>query len=432
MCIDWKATKETLISLFISMCGLLFMFSLLYKVIDQPDIQPMHYLFILNSMLSFKNNIELNYADIMSSTVQKIISAHKKILPVTIFDYVFDCGSKMFCISALASILIGVFSNYSNIYHLLCMQETKKHFITIGTTISISFFTGICSCIITFIAVIACITTCIYFRCNPDNIILPIIASFSDYTTTISLSYFSSHIYVFVAEMYPTLFNAPLQYPSSFSNRLFIINCTFILAISFALFGAHIKTRSRIMPRLFRIWSLVVSFGIIVVTGSFINYISTCSKELSILISLFNGLSGSIALVYIGKITTYTHNPIKERRKNIISLESQELHEENPRSIQTLFSLLFVSVFLSLLSSFSVIFFFPSISSVYLYIIGVLIIIETFILYNFVNLFVSTLSYLGIALECHAVPILNASSDLIGTIVLTGTIYLIMHLPVSS
>lgn len=423
--------REVLPSLLISLAGLLLMASTLYKNIENSSINELHYLFILNSILCFKNNIELNYADIMSSTVRRLSIYQKTPSTLYIMEYVFDCGTKMFISSAVVSIVIGVCSGYSNIINLLRMVEPCKNLLIFAGAVGSSFFSGVCGSIATFAFVVVCITLSISFNYNPDNVILPIISSSTDYISTISLIYFSKSFYDLLYRVSPGVIDPPHTVESAPMRRVFLTNCILILSIVLVLGIMRATAKARRTPRLFNIWSLVGAFVITMLGGYLINAVSRKNKLLGTMIPLFNGLAGSVALIYTGQITTYTNgnNVIDTMKVNIDSEEEGADSEiENPHSSKTLFTLLAIALFLSGISSLAIGWMFSGTPKMYIAVLGVLLVVEVLLLYHLVNIFVAVLKCFNMSISCHVVPLLNASSDLLGSIVI-GAVSLFLASP---
>lgn len=413
--------QEVLPSLFISLVGLLLMSKAVYNNIENRAMHSFHYLFILNSMLCFKNNIELNYADIMSSTVRRLSLRHKHLSVLHILEYVFDCGAKMFVISTAASLIIGVCSGYANVFELLRMRDVAKNALTLlGCTLS-SLFSGVCGSIATFACVAACITLSVAFDYNPDNIILPIIAALADYISTISLLYFTDNFYDLFSRMYPALLDPSEKLVGRTMRKIFTTNCALIAVVTVFLAVMHLTVSSRKTPSLFNVWSLAGAFLVTMVSGYLINVISEKNTALGSMVPLFNGLAGSVALIYTGQITSYangssTLDPIA------MSLDSGEEDAqkelEDPRSWKTLLTLLVIAALLSTASGLAIVWLFADVPYTYIVVLCCLLLLEVALLYNLVNLFVAVLGLFHMGVSCHVVPLLNASSDLLGAIVI--------------
>ncbi|KAI5187128.1 solute carrier family 41 [Nematocida homosporus] len=431
MSIDWNALKEIIPSLGISLGGLLLMTKSLYNTIDHSDVQPMHYLFILNSMLCFKNNIELNYADIMSSAVRRLSLAKKNISFLYLLEYMFDCGVKMFLISVCMSILIGVASNYVNIFCLVTMEEIHKNFVVIVSSVMVAFLAGICGSISTLISVIGCISLSLYFDYNPDNIVLPIIASSADYITTLSLSYFSKNIYYVVSVMYTGLFPVPKVAMSDMSKRVFGTNVVLSLGLFGILVFVYWRMDRRKTPRLFGVGSLLMAFAITATAGLTINLVADWNQWMALLIPFFNGLSGSIALIYSSQITSFVGNTTAESNDEVVVLDSMDVAEglqEHPRSLQTLLTLLATALTFSFVAFGCIRLCFPRVPLTVVGLTCGFLPVNVFLLYHLTNLLVWFLGLFKIGASCHIVPLLNAASDLLGALVLGIVTYVLTYI----
>lgn len=437
MRIDIKALRELIPTLLISLFGLFLMTMTLYERMDREYVHPMHYFFILNSMLCFKNNIELNYADTMSSTVKKTKMHHWSSSSTVLIDYVFDSGLKMFFVSLLFGVLIGLCSNYRNIFELVRLDNSYGNLLIILSTLASSFFTTVCSCISTFICVVVCIFISISFDFDSDNIVLPIIASISDYICTVSLNYFSENIYRLALSLYPdagrvlsgsSLFSSvPVVEYSSMCEQIFLTNCALAVIIVLVLAVLYHQSKNTDGLRLFSSWSLLSSFGITMVAGHFINVLSRDNVWVGCIIPFFNGVAGSIALIYIGKVTSFLNSSKLSEEEGSFSMDSLEdkgeCMESNPNNLTTLFTLLTASACLSIFSCVLLKIFFAKMPFLYIFLFGVLLNIEVFILYYLINIIVAVMEWFDIDPDCHIVPLLNSLGDLLGIFVLGGTIY---------
>lgn len=431
MSIDIGAMRELIPTLLISVCGLFLMSTTLHNHLTDEYVQPMHYLFILNSMLSFKNNIELNYADMMSSCVKKARRHPDSFSTVRLIEYVFDSGLKMFFISMSFSILIGVCSNYTNILDSLMFNEPQKNIVLFISTVTSAFFTGACSCISTFICVIVCIFLSISFRFDTDNIILPVIASMSDYICTISLIYFSENFFIEANKRYPFLLTDSSVAPYKFYHRIFVTNCILIVLIVLILGMLYSRVSDSCHLRLFSPWSLCGSFAITMFAGSLINTVSANNMWLGCIIPLFNGVAGSIILIYVGKLTTFMNSKSLTEDEQSITIGTYEEgktedSQENPNTRSTLYTLIITSSCLTFVSCLFLKFFFYNMPSFYIVLFGALLNLDVILLYYLTNTLVFFLQHFQMDISYHIVPLLNAFSDLIGICILGGVSYLIL------
>ncbi|KAI5147101.1 solute carrier family 41 [Nematocida ausubeli] len=430
MVVDMKEMRELIPSLSISLCGLFLMSMTLHLHLDGQYIKPMHYLFILNSMLCFKNNIELNYADIMSSCVKKTRRYRGSISSLSLIEYVFDSGLSMFFVSTGFSILIGIFSNYRNILEVFMQTDIQKNLLLVCGTISASFLSGACSCICTFICVVFCIFMSISFDFDSDNILLPVIASLSDYICTISLIYFSENIFISMGKMYPLNTAEPITVPG-FYSQVFITNTLLICMIVAILGIIYTQIEGTQNLKLFGAWSLALSFGITMVAGHLINVVSTKDVWMGCIIPLFNGIAGSVILIYVGKVTTYISALEIEENFDTISISSAEDTKSgsfmsNPNNIKTLYTLICTATFLAAAACCLLKLFFTAIPFMYILFFGALLNVEIILLYYTTNILVIILQYFDMDVSYNIVPILNALSDLFGICVLAGASYLVL------
>jgi len=422
MKLDRDTAQQALPSLFVSLIGLLLMSKSLYHNIENTATNTLHYLFILNSFLCFKNNIELNYADIMSSTVRRLAVSSKKLSAFSIIEYVFACGTKMFFSSIAVSLIIGLCSNYANIAAIAQMKEVQKNALLIAGSVCSSFFSGACGSICTFFCVVLCIFGSIKLEYNPDNIILPIIASSADYISTVSLIYFSGNFYSLLHSIYPDVIVLKGADNLAPSRKIFFANCALISILIVLVAVIHHTERERKLPRLFNVWSLLCAFAVTMLGGVVVNLVSSKNHLLATMIPLFNGLAGSVALIYTSQVTTYVNgSTIVETSE--VALDSDDesgarKEFENPRSLSTLAGLICISSILSLISCVAISWIFQKAPKSYVLTFGALLVFEVFLLYHLVNFFVSSLKMFKMSVSCHVVPLLNASSDLLGSVVL--------------
>ncbi|EIJ88521.1 solute carrier family 41 [Nematocida parisii] len=431
MVIDIKEMRELMPSLSISLCGLFLMTMTLHAHLGEEYIKPMHYLFILNSMLCFKNNIELNYADLMSSTVKRSRLNRTPMSTISLIEYVFDSGLNMFFVSIGFSILIGICSNYKNILEILLINDIQKNLLFIISTSATAFFAGACSCICTFMCVVFCIFISICFNFDSDNILLPIIASLSDYVCTISLIYFSESIYVQISKAYPAIIGNTSIFLPKFYYQVFITNSVLIGLIVMLLRVLYTQVEHMPKLKLFGSWSLGLAFIITMVAGHLINTLSLFNPWMGCVIPLFNGIAGSVILIYVGKVTTYISAQEGEDSADVISISSgdnvkSDKYIENPNNVRTLYTLIFTATCLALFACCLLRIFFTGIPTMYVLLFGVLLNVEIILLYYITNIVVFILQTLNMDVSYNIVPILNAVSDLLGICVLYSALYFIM------
>lgn len=432
--------KGMLLSLLISLLGLLMMSKAVSQAVKDPFSSVVHYMFILNSILCFKNNIELNYADIMSSTVRKIRTRTKKIPTRGMVVHLVDSGVKMFVISSVVSFLIGIFSCYANLWGLARARNVRRNLLFCAVNISASVFAGVCGSLSTMLLVVLCILGSTRFDCNPDNVILPIIASSADYVSTVSLVYFSKHACLFVRYAFPDLFQGSDSGPDP-SGDIFMNNTLLLLLLAGLLFGVFAKNgkKNNNTPRLFETWSLLVAFSVAMAAGVIVDAVSATDKSLAALVPLFNGLSGSVSLIYISQLTSYLnyksqqdtgpdalHGNSTDTEVSGASIQEAPGTIENPRSTRSLISLLLTTSLLSLISCSLTVYFFRAVPVSYVFLLGILLVVEVKVMYYLINISVDAFEFFNMGVTCHAVPLFNAASDFVGSLTIFATSRLLL------
>ncbi|KAH9385562.1 solute carrier family 41 [Nematocida major] len=430
MTIRIQAVRELMPSLLISLCGLFLMSTTLQKHLTGEYIRPMHYMFILNSMLCFKNNIELNYADMMSSTIKKARMHRNRVSTISLIEYIFDSGLQMFFVSMLFSLLIGVFANYKNIFELFLWDSAKKNTVLILSSVTAAFFSAACSCISTLVCVVFCIFISISFKFDTDNIILPIIASMADYVCTISLIYFSENIFIEASKKYPSVLSESFTPSSKFYHRIFITNCILVFFIVAILGMLYSHVRKNCTLRLFSPWSLFGSFSVTVLAGYLINTVTGDNPWLGCIIPLFNGVAGSIVLIYVGKVTTFatTKDALGSETGEIQIFDEEKFEDapENPNSVGSICTLLVTSSLLSAVACVFMRFFFQKMPFFYIVLFGCLLNLQVTLMYFVTNTLVLIMQHFRVDISYHIVPLINAFSDLVGICVLGGSALLVL------
>lgn len=412
--LDVAMVKESIISLLLSLIGLVLMGKVLETHTTDSFAKYIPHIFIVNSMVTFKNNIELNYADQMSTStkVERSTASIENRRPnygPSFLEYMVSNGSKTFVNSMGLSLLIGIFASYRYIL-LMVRGGVKDNVFNMVTIVFISVFTGVCSSIISILSVILCIYISIYLAIDPDNVILPLIASLEDYVSTISLFYFSKQLFLIGKEHFVSaslVLSSILSYFRSGDSSIFITNASLLLVVSVAVLLLYFRRSAT--NKICSTSSLIATFVIAAFSGYLMQYFNdSYSLYLGILTPVFNGLTGSVILIYTSKLTTYN------KHREVTA---------SPKTTKVFITLITISLIISVVSLSIMKLLFDSLSATLFVLFTVLFLVQTVVLYVSTNVVQSVLLRFNCDLDFYLVPIINVLGDLLGTLVFsTGII----------
>jgi Divalent cation transporter len=419
MLLDTATIKEAVPSLIFSFIGMILMGKALEIHASDVFTKYIPHIFIINSMLVFKNNIELNYADIMSTYAKKAFEYEGEHSPL---EYIVGCGSKMLFNSFVVSLLIGIFSTYKHVHHLVFVSAERLYGNVLASALIVltTFLAGISSSLFVVFSVVACVYFSHEAGIDSDNIMLPIVSSLADYISVLTLLYFGNTMFAFLPECFPID-----KVDSSFARyrmgseeaQVFVSNCLMITVLSVLLMSLHFFTKTRVDCEFFNIYSLTGTFLIASLSGWLLQVFSEWHSVLGVLIPSFNGLAGSVILVYISRATTYYAYLGERILNNSPMLASPKI--KNPANKKIFTTLLFITAIMALLSTGSLRFLFSGVSVLDSVYFGAMIILQYNLLFLLTQLILKLLLYLDLPLDCSIVPLMNASSDLLGTTLFT-------------
>lgn len=436
MFLEFNTIREAVPSLVFSFVGLVLMGKALEAHSKDPFTKYIPHVFIINSMLTFKNNIELNYADIMSTSTKRLFSLPRAREQMAApLQYVLESGAKMFFNSVVVSLAIGAFASYKHLGDLfftgsLGYLGNAKCTLAI---LMISFLAGTCSSLLVFVFVVFCIYLSIRLDLDPDNIILPVISTVADYVSTVSMIYFANRIFLVCPEPFVLSYGPGSSAAGLTMTRaeveVFFTNCAMLVILALLIIYFHFLSRDRVACSFFKVPSLLATFVISMAAGWLVQHFAELRRELGVLIPPFNGLAGSVILIYISKLTTYynSFSPSAppsapgEEAENLFKTPAhgglEHMRIEDPSNRRMFCTLMCTALLIAGLSILSMRLLFNHISALTSALFVALLVVQVLILFVATYLFLRAFIFLGYQLDCNMVPIMNASSDLIGTLV---------------
>ncbi|ADM11323.1 uncharacterized protein Eint_040320 [Encephalitozoon intestinalis ATCC 50506] len=286
---DSSLLIQSIPGLLISLSGLILMGSVLIDATDDPRLAGVPVILEANCILAFKGNIELTFAMYLSSMSQSPLFIYRRY-----FRYVFDNSSMVLAQSVAIGLVIGLIGMAGGILSG-----------GLSEGLGLSILAGaLVSCILTSILFIILLVISIelskFMDINPDNIILPTISSFGDYTNVRSLVYFTKWFRD--------------SSPSSCLSYIFLSISLMPLCLCFVLVS---KKRIPLQP----VEVLLATYGISTASGYVLETFSTRFPVLAPSFPVFGGMSVSIAFIYLHRIFTSINNrTIHNSRKSYITL----------------------------------------------------------------------------------------------------------------
>lgn len=157
-------------SLLISLLGLLTTGKLLEKSIEDTTLSRYHLLLQANCLLTFKGNVELIYALYVSSMRQSPFFLFKKYS-----RYAFDNANLLLLQSTVIGLSVGIIGASKSVL----VDGVQPQ--VISTIIAASLITCVATTIMFTVCLFVTIEVSRLLKMDPDNFILPTIATLSDY-----------------------------------------------------------------------------------------------------------------------------------------------------------------------------------------------------------------------------------------------------------
>ncbi|EPR79516.1 hypothetical protein SLOPH_1700 [Spraguea lophii 42_110] len=365
---------QSIPSLIISLIGLMLVGQELENAITDKLFTVYPILLLETCILTFKGNIELIFSMNLSSMLQ-ILSSFSEYS-----QYAIENGCLVIFQSTVIGISIGLIgaSGCILIYGISLLYSLR---VIIGCVIT---------CLMSTVFVLLILVISLYlshiFHVNSDNFILPLIAVFSDYLSTILLVYFLRVFYT--------------------QSLLICLLCIFFISLVLLLTGyISVKSKMRIPSQSWDI--LVITYLFSSIGGFAIEYFSKYYPILAGSSYVFCGISGSSSYIYLNRRITSLHsNSRLDKRATFISL-------------------LIISLVVSLFYIFIQFLFKSSYTIGFCMLYMIFFVIQTFILKEIIEMilkqFHSQIDMAGV----YSIPLITSLSDFVGSLLLIATVKLL-------
>lgn len=360
---------QSLPSLLFSLLGL----SLTGKWLDQSSTRRIfekYPLLLMSSCISsFKGNAELILAMHLSTMSQSVNMQHSRYN-----RYIFDNS----CMVLSQSIVIGLSVGLVAAAKILITMRGRGHIYIIRIVASCLVSCFLSSLLIIFMMIVA-IKASLCLKINPDNVVLPAISSFGDFTSVGTC--------VFFIEVY---------------DRLSEKECTISsLGVAF-LFPALIYislTSKRRVPQQ-TVLALLTTYILSTTAGYMLDHYSRENRALAALSPVFCGLCGSTSYIFLNKKMT--------------SLEN--MADMNTDSI--FYTLLALSTFVSVMYAALAYMLFLHLSLAFFFLFILFYFLNVCILLSGVDRVTRHYTNLNDSISTSALPLLTSFSDIIGMVLL--------------
>jgi solute carrier family 41 len=321
---DCSLLLQSTPSLFISLISLLITGDILENTVKDIDLEDYHLLLQSNCILNFKGNIELIYALYISSMRQSRIFMFKKYV-----RYAFDNANILMLQSIVIGLSVGSIGASKSIF---VNGVNPKVLSTIMTS-------SLITCISTTLMFIICLFVTIEIskksNIDPENVLLPMISSLSDFLSIYFLVFFTKYFRNISIEV---------------SLFLVLMSLVFVpICMTFTFFS---KKKMPIQT----IEILMFTYLISTLGGYILDTLSVDYKFIASSFPVYSGLAVSIAFIYLHKTftssTNNTFHDIKRTFKSLIaasffmitiySILSMFLHGIMPLYYYIMFTILFV------------------------------------------------------------------------------------------
>ncbi|KAI5175750.1 solute carrier family 41 [Pancytospora epiphaga] len=266
-CLNTTLILQSTPSLIISLFGTIFTGMLFESSIRQPLFKNYPIILISGCILSFKGNIELNFAMYLSSlrsqriTNQKYYSTAIKNFGINFLES-FAVGLSAGCIGSISSLMKSspvILSRMIAIPAatlLVCCVSSLLFFTMLMSIIEIVHFTGM----------------------NVENVILPILNAFNDFTIVRSTIFFLEVVDRFYIE-----------------QCIIIEVALFCLVLVLCMLGVKIQSTTHRCD----IYILVISYLVTIISGSVLEHYSSTFLHIATVFPVTAGMCGSIAFIHM-------------------------------------------------------------------------------------------------------------------------------------
>lgn len=281
--IDKNLLLQSIPSLLVSLVGLAFSGKMLNTEQSRKYAATFPIILISNCLLSFKGNIELIYAMYLSSSTQVQNHTIDRYL-----KYAFENGCLVLTQSIVIGISIGLLGLARNVIGNVIENNIFPRMM------AVCVLSSFLSTVIIVVLLVPAVLVALELGINPDNIVLPVIASLGDFVDIAIL--------ILLIRQY--------QFAS-------VIRCCIPIFLIFGLipFLIYISMKSSKRIPIQSVYVLVITY----ILGTLSSYIiQVFSKRHTILASsypIFCGLAGASSYVYLNRKVTSIQNMVPHDRR---------------------------------------------------------------------------------------------------------------------
>lgn len=268
---------QSLPCLLFSLLGLSLTGKWLDKSLSRRIFEKYPLLLISSCISSFKGNAELVLAMHLSTMSQSVNMQHSRYN-----RYVFDNS----CMVLSQSIVIGLTVGLVASAKVLITTKGRGHLYVLRILASCLVSCFLSSLLIIFMMIVA-IRISKRIKVNPDNIVLPAISSFGDFTSVGTC--------VFFIEVYDKLY-----------ERECTISSLGVVSLFPALIYVSITSKRRVPQQ--TVLALLTTYVLSTTAGYMLDHYSRDNKALAALSPVFCGLCGSTSYIYLNKKMTSLEN----------------------------------------------------------------------------------------------------------------------------
>ncbi|ELQ75405.1 Mg2+ Transporter-E (MgtE) Family [Trachipleistophora hominis] len=331
-------------------------------------------LMVATCILSFKGNIELIFAMHLSS----ISNVYNPVIEYARF------AIDNSCMVVVQSIMIGLSVGVVGMSVVILRFDDAFRYAVI--TLCSCLVSCLVSTLVVLLILLAAVLLFKNLQINPDNVVLPSIAAFSDYFTVLSLIFFFK------------LFHR-MQSVTACATTILLI----LVVVPFIM---QVSRRSPAILPIQSLTLLVITFVLSSISGMLIEYFSLMYPFLASSAPVFCGLTGSTSFIYLNRKLT--------------SLYTKQPHNKKA----SLFSLLIISLAMSLTYIIILNTLFERLPSTFSFLFIVCFLVDVLLLIEVVDYVLSHFQRSVEMAGVVALPVITSTADFFGSSFLVGIVLL--------
>lgn len=331
-------------------------------------------LLVATCILSFKGNIELIFAMHLSS----ISNVYSPVIEYARF------AIDNACMVVVQSIIIGLSVGLVGMSVVIIRFENAFRYAVI--TLCTCLVSCLVSTLVVLLILLAAMLLFQNLQINPDNVVLPSIAAFSDYFTVLSLIFFFK------------LFHQ--------MQSVTICATTVFLILAVVPFIIQVSRRSPAILPIQSLTLLIITFVLSSISGMLIEYFSIMYPFLASSAPVFCGLTGSTSFIYLNRKLT--------------SLYTKQPHNKKA----SLFSLLIISLAMSLTYIIISNTLFEKLPNMFSFLFIVCFLVDVLLLIELVDCILSRFQRSVEMAGVVALPLITSTADFFGSFFLVAIVLL--------